>query len=292
MTGASGFIGRGLAAALLKAGAEVHGVSRRPPGDLPGVRWHALDLSQPGALRPLEGESWSHLFHLANADIRNLDRPLGDYLALDVAATRELAALAKACGARLVYAGSGSVYRPSDRPHREEDALEPLSRYAESKIAAERALAAGVSCDWTVARLFGVYGPGEGGWRLVPTLCRALLRRETARLSAGTQVRDMLHLDDAVGAIALLGASPLPGGSRIFNVGSGEGRSVREIAAILAGLLGGGEGIVFGEPSQRLHDCSRWVSDIGRIREATGWRPTLSWEEGLARAAEGWRRAP
>ncbi len=292
VTGASGFIGRGLCAALAAAGARVHGACRKPPEGDKTLAWHAADLGQPGAVEALAGLApWTHLFHLANANVRELDSPLEDYLRLDVGATEGLVAIARRQGARLVVVGSGSVYRPSELPHREGDPVEAITPYAAGKLACERLLAwcqAEAPFRWSLVRLFGVYGPGEHPGRLVPTVIRALLAGKPAALSAGTQVRDLLFLEDAAAALLALGASE-PGPERVVNVGSGQGASVCEIAGRIARLLGREDLLRFGAPSTRPHDCSRWVADIGLMRRLTGWAPRTGWDEGLSRTVAWWR---
>ncbi len=293
VTGASGFLGRPLAEALAAAGAEVHALSRKPPREeTAGIQWHPADLARSGWADSLPSKPWTHLFHLANPSVLDLEAPLEDYLRIDVAATEALVALSQSRGAHLVVTGSGSVYAPSERPHREGDPLSSPTAYTKGKLACERLLAAEAArapFPWTLVRLFGVYGPREAPGRLMPTVIRALGRGETARLSAGTQVRDLLFLEDAVSAFLALGALPANPEGRTLNVGSGQGRSVREMAESVAARMGGPGRLAFGAPSSRPHDCPRWVADIGRVRQATSWSPRVSWEEGLDRTIRWWR---
>lgn len=292
VTGASGFIGRALVRSLVSAGAEVHAVGRRAPL-VAGVMWHAADLARPGALAALETlRPWTHLFHLANASVQDLSHPLEGYLRLDMGAVGKLVDIAQARGACLVAVGSGSVYRPSERPHREDDPVIPLTPYAEGKLRTERLLVerhAQRPFPWTLVRLFGVYGPGESPARLVPTVIRALLAGQPAEMSQGAQVRDFLFLQDAVDALMALAVSE-EGTERILNVGSGEGASVREVAGRIGRLLGREDLLEFGAPSTRPHDCPRWVADIARMRRITGWGPRVGWEEGLSASIAWWRK--
>ena len=203
-------------------------------------------------------------------------------------AAGELADIARSRGARLVAVGSGSVYRPSERPHREDDPVTALTPYAEGKLQGERLLAGQAPFAWTLVRLFGVYGPGESPARLVPTVVRALLAGRPAALSRGDQVRDFLFLEDAVDALVALGLRE-DGPDRIVNVGSGEGASVRDVAGRIGRLLGREDLLGFGAPSRRPHDCPRWVADISRMRRLTGWSPRTGWEEGLSASIAWWR---
>jgi len=286
VTGASGFIGLALARTLAEHGAEVHGLSRSPPPGGQGILWHAVDLASPGWEGTLPSAApWTHLFHLANPSVLKLDFPLEDYLRIDVQATRSLMALARRDGAHLVTVSSGSVYAPSGNPHREEDPTLPLTPYAQAKLAGESVLTG--EDRTTIVRLFGVFGPREASSRLVPTVACALRDGKEASLSEGSQVRDLLHLQDAVEALMTLGLRQADG---IFNVGSGEGHSVREIAEGIARRLGRPDLLRFGPPSKRPHDCPRWVADTGRIRSALGWSPRIPWERGLDLAVAWWQQ--
>lgn len=124
--------------------------------------------------------------------------------------------------------------------------LDPHSPYAAAKAACAVALQktlpqAGVSFLW--ARLFYLYGAGEDPRRLVASLHSNLAAGRPVELSAGTQVRDFMDVDEAA---ALLIQDALSGRTGISNICSGSGTSVRSIAERIADQYGRRDLLVFG----------------------------------------------
>jgi UDP-glucose 4-epimerase len=93
----------------------------------------------------------------------------------------------------------------------------------------------------------------------------------------GTVVRDFVHVQDVVeGMIAVLGYG---GPERVFNIGSGVGRSVNGIVADLEALLGRTLPKTF--RNARRADVPVNILDIALIQRETGWAPRIDWRDGL-----------
>ncbi|HEU0316327.1 MAG TPA: NAD-dependent epimerase/dehydratase family protein, partial [Solirubrobacteraceae bacterium] len=153
-------------------------------------------------------------------------------------------------------------------------------RVVAERFAAER----GLSFAW--GRLFFLYGPGEAPGRFVPGITRQLLAGEPAPMTAGTQVRDFLHVADAGAAFAALAGGESQGP---VNVASGVGVSLRDVAALVARSAGGAEHLRVGAIPTRPGDPRSLVADVTRLHEDVGWRPRLSLEEGIAQSVAWWR---
>lgn len=112
----------------------------------------------------------------------------------------------------------------------------------------------------------------------------ALARGEAPRVfEDGGQRRDFVHVDDvaAANAAALAGVTGRPdGSSRAYNVGSGEVRTVGAMADALADAYGGPAPVVTGE--YRLGDVRHVTADSSRLRAELGWRPRVSFADGMA----------
>ena len=89
-------------------------------------------------------------------------------------------------------------------------------------------------------------------------------------MTAGTQVRDFLHVSDAGDAFAALAASEVEGA---VNIASGSGVSLLEVAGLIAGQTGGVEASGSGRSPRRPNDPPSLVADVSRLREQVGWRP-------------------
>jgi nucleoside-diphosphate-sugar epimerase len=135
------------------------------------------------------------------------------------------------------------------------------------------------------ARLFFSYGPFEQQ-RLVPSIIRALLKGEPARLTAGTQVRDFLDVRDIGRCLALLLASEVEGA---VNVASGAGVSVARIAELLGDMIGRPDLVQLGAVSLPREEPASIVADISRLMVEVGAKPEISLEQGLSDAVAWWR---
>jgi nucleoside-diphosphate-sugar epimerase len=294
VTGASGFVGRRALAPLLARGFEVHAVgraARAPAGTPEAVVWHGADLLDAGARRALVAEvGASHLLHLAW-----YAEPGAFWTARDnapwVAATIGLVdQFAAAGGERAVLAGSCAEYDwDGPQPLREDAAIAPATYYGVCKDATRRVCAgladvAGLRFAW--GRIFFLYGPGEDRRRLVASVASRLVRGERAPTSAGTQLRDFLHVDDVAGAFAALVDSGVEGA---VNVASGEGVAVRAIAERLAAAAGHPELLDVGAVAQRPGDPPEVTADVARLRDEVGFAPALSLRDGLEQTVAWWR---
>jgi nucleoside-diphosphate-sugar epimerase len=294
VTGASGFVGRRALAPLAARGLEVHAVGRgagAPAGAPEGVAWHSADLLDARARRTLvERVGASHLLHLAwyaEPGAFWSARENARWVGATVGLVDEFAA---AGGARAVLAGTCAEYDWSaPQPLREDAALGPSTYYGVCKDATRRvaeglAGRAGLSFAW--GRIFFLYGPREDERRLVASVARALVAGERAPTSAGTQVRDFLHVDDVAAAFAALLHSDVAGA---VNIASGAGTTVRRIVEGLARASGRPELLDVGALAQRPGDPDAIVADVTRLRDAVGFRPAFSLQEGLEETVAWWR---
>ena len=137
------------------------------------------------------------------------------------------------------------------------------------------------------ARLFYLYGPGESPRRLVPDVIAGLLKHERVATTAGTQVRDFLHVADVARALTAVALSPLQGA---VNLGSGDPIRVLDIVETIAAITGRRDLIDVGARPENLVDPPYVSADNRRLVEETGWRPHYTLAAGLADTVEWWRR--
>ncbi|MGM9387060.1 NAD-dependent epimerase/dehydratase family protein [Streptomyces sp. NRRL F-5008] len=170
-----------------------------------------------------------------------------------------------------------------------EDApADPRNVYATTKLAQEHLAAAWARCTGGSAvslRYHNVYGPRmprDTPYAGVASFFRsALARGEAPRVfEDGRQRRDFVHVRDVAAAnAAALEAGSGGGALTVFNTGSGEPRTVGEMARALAAAHGGPEPVVTGE--YRLGDVRHITADSSRLRAELGWKPTVGFEEGM-----------
>ena len=297
--GAGGFIGGHLCRELRRRGASVHGFGRRRsyPEALEGVRWTAGEFSDRAALaRAVDGAE--HVFHLLGSstpESSNKD-PVAD-LAAGAVASLHLFEICRAAGVRKVVflSSGGTVYGiPASVPIREDAPTDPISAYGVSKLAVEKYLHLYRhlhGLDYAVLRVANPFGPWQDPDRrqgVVPALMQAVLDGRPPEIwGDGRVVRDYLYAADVAEAVS--GAAAYAGEHRVFNVGSGVGRSVLDILRDIGAALGRGTAVPAVHKSGRATDVPVNVLDTSLIRREMGWAPRTGWTEALG-ATAAWLR--
>jgi nucleoside-diphosphate-sugar epimerase len=269
VTGARGFVGPHVVRALRDAGCEVV-EHRRADGDLangPPSGWpratHVVHL----AGRTFVPAAWSDPapFRRDNVD-----------------ATAHVLEYCRQAGASMVHVSSYVSGKPQRLPIDEHHPLDPFNPYAESKILAERAVQdyqqrLGVRA--TIVRPFNLYGPGQDARFLIPTVIRQALDQTCAAIQVADDRprRDYLHVRDLAALIVAVIRAPAGG---IYNAGSGESYSVRDIADRVGDLTGGRKPLDVTGPV-RPNEILDVVADVAHAAAALAWRPRISLTDGL-----------
>jgi nucleoside-diphosphate-sugar epimerase len=173
-------------------------------------------------------------------------------------------------------------------PFRETQPLLGTSAYALAKIEGERRLQAyaeRTGASFVVLRPGVVYGPGQAGNMLIPSVLTELVAGNRVALTLGEQTRDFVAVDDVVSALVIsLRANT---GSGTYNVGTGIETRVRDAATATAFQLSQSTGkdylpqLAFGAKPQREHETARYVLDPDHAYQTLGWRATIPLAEGL-----------
>ncbi|MCB2110422.1 NAD-dependent epimerase/dehydratase family protein [Albidovulum sp.] len=275
VTGASGLIGRQMAAALAARGYEAVSVSRGQGGDIRGDL-----LADPEAVvRAAGAASLVHLaWHDGSGDRWNAPVNL-DWVG---ASLRLMRAFAEAGGRRAVMVGSCAEYGWNGAGRLAETSpLTPATLYGAAKAATGIAARAGagrlgLSLAW--ARPFFVYGPGEPRGRLLGDLIHGLAAGQEVACTDGLQRRDFLHSADVAGALVALLASPVEGA---VNIGSGRAVALRDMIGQIAALLGGAGRVRLGARPRPDGDPALIEADVTRLAEEVGFRPRFDLQAGL-----------
>jgi len=263
VTGASGFLGARVVAALRQRHANVVPVARRP-----GAGWTQIDdyaETPPGDV----------IVHLAEDSDRGRVNKAGEVYAAQVRRTIEC--LRAKSGHRLVYASSGLLYGDAaERPCRPGDPVQLTDNYARSKRAGE--LLTLEHTGGVALRISNLYGPGMSANNVVSTILAQVPGRDDLCVWDDAPVRDFLWIEDAAAAVA---AVALGTGTGIYNLGRGQGNAVREVAEVVLALAGQGHRNVCSTRPAGRH--SSLVLAIGGTTRGFGWEPTTSLKQGLER---------
>jgi GDP-4-dehydro-6-deoxy-D-mannose reductase len=289
VTGANGFVGRHLRAALEARGHVVIGAGRpRHGGDvLPLDLQDALnvrgivDVARPDAVAHLAAQAF---IPAAIADPWHThDVNAGGTLRLLEAIRARRAD--DGSNPRILVAGSADVYGAQPLtafPLAESAALHPANPYSASKIAAEAyacAAAAAYEMDVVVTRAFNHIGPGQDRRFAVASFALQL-----AAIAAGGDKllrvgnldaqRDFLDVRDVVAAYVLL----LEGGGdagEVYNVASGRAVAMKEMLRQLVTIARVGVEIRDDPERLRPSDVPYMAGDAAKLRAATGWEPAI-----------------
>ncbi|UFR04166.1 UDP-glucose 4-epimerase GalE [Streptomyces sp. Go40/10] len=314
ITGGAGYIGAHVVRAMTAAGERTvvyddlsTGVAERVPAEVPLVRGSVLDAERVG--RVLAGHRITGVVHLAAKKQvgESMERPL-HYYRENVEGLRVLLeAVTAAQVASFVLSSSAAVYgMPDVDLVTEETPCLPLSPYGETKLAGEwlvRATGRATGLATASLRYFNVAGAAApeladtGVSNLVPMVFERLTQGAAPRIFGddyptpdGTCVRDYIHVADLAEAHVTVARAlrSTPGVDLTFNIGRGEGVSVREVIDRVNAVTG------YNRPPtvtpRRPGDPARVVASATRIATELGWHAKYDVQDMITSAWEGWLR--
>lgn len=294
VTGASGFIGKALVAALADQGLSVRGAARDPEtiAALPGVERVAMpDLRDQADWGPLL-DGVTHVVHLAGI-AHTGQFTEADYQRINAEAVRDLAAAASGKVERFVLLSSMAALRGpvADEVVRADDPPAPEDAYGRSKLAAEQILQDS-NLSWSVLRPPGVYGPGVKG--RISTLVTLAKTHMPLPLGALQNRRSLVGTDNLVSAIQTL-LTAEGAHQQAFLVADDDPLSIAEMVTIMRTALGRAPGVVnvpagairrmlrmIGKEEEWERLTGSFIVDTSKLK-ALGWSPQVETAEGLGR---------
>ncbi len=296
--GGGGFMGTNLCLALARRGARVQafGRSRIMAAVHDRVTWMSGLFEDPSAIaRAIEGNSI--VFHLIGASTpasSNKD-PIADLNAGAINTLKMLDICRESGVRRVIFASSGgTVYGvPRSAPIREDHPTQPISAYGISRLVIEKYLSLYKhlhNLDYMVLRIANPYGryqvPTKKQGVIAAMIINALNGAPLEFWGTGAAVRDFVHINDVVEA--MIASIVYEGPVRVFNVGSGIGRSINQVATDIERMFP--NTIVYRIYREaRPSDVPTNVLDIALIKQEMNWFPEVAWEEGLKDTAD-WLR--
>jgi nucleoside-diphosphate-sugar epimerase len=289
VTGAAGFMGSHLAAAIGQAGHDVVPVDcftdyydpRVKEENAAGLDVVRADLAE-ATLDPLFAGA-DGIYHLAGQPgVRSFGDVFAVYLRRNVLATQRVLDAAARMGVRVVLASSSSIYGDAETyPTPEETVPRPLSPYGITKLSCEqlaRAYARSFGLDAVSLRYFTVYGPRQRPDMAFTRLLTALAAGTPFELYGdGRQSRGFTFVSDAVAAtIAAMEAAPA---GAVYNVGGGSEATMLEAIELSQRIAG--RKLDVREMPTAAGDARRTSADTSRIRLDLGWEPQVGLGDGL-----------
>lgn len=286
VTGSGGFVGSYLCDALLSLGAEVYGADliSLSNNQASGVRSLSIDLNNQDAVREIVKVSCPDFtFHLAG--LVDTHQEIGLVLPTLrhnlLGTVHLLMALSDSSCRRVVVASSSET-----PPH----GSAPNSPYAASKLAMvayAQMFQTQFGLPIAIARPHMSYGPRQSQSKLIPYMICSILRNTPPGLSSGRRICDMIYIKDLVRALLFVAFRDAAIGCT-FDIGTGKGVSVREIASRIVMLMKTNCYPLFDTVPDRVGEFSQ-VANIELIHLSLGWKPIWTMDEGLTETIEWYK---
>jgi UDP-glucose 4-epimerase len=312
LTGGAGYIGAHIARALLDSDRPVvvlddlsTGLAERVPEGVPLIEASCADTDAVTAA--LRDHGVAGVVHLAakKAAPESVERPLYYYRQNVDGTLGVLEAMAAAGVTRLVFSSSCAVVgTPAEEEVDETAACAPESPYGETKLISEWAIAAAARASdlqYASLRYFNVAGAGgpdlgdTGVFNLIPLVFRALTSGARPQVFGddyptrdGSCIRDYIHVTDLADTHVVAAARLESGPCRaVYNVGRGEGVTVKEVMAAVAEVTG--RPVDYEVAGRRPGDPARIVGRVDRIRDDLGWVARHDLHDMVRSAWEAWQ---
>ena len=269
VTGSAGYIGGQTVLLLKDAGHEVYGIDRRePPKHLQGVvdRFLLQDFASDNALSWIIAKQPDAIIHCAGTSLVGPSvKDPSEYYNNNVAKTLKLMDVVRRSmpRCRIVFSSSAATYgEPVMLPIAEVDPAAPVSPYGESKLMIDMVLESyhrAYNLDYVSFRYFnacgadpqGRHGQEPGATHLIARILESTRDNETFKIygvdyptADGTCIRDYVHVEDIARAHALALDRKIPAG--IYNLGSNQGHSVKQVVERAIAVTGKTPEIIFG----------------------------------------------
>lgn len=295
LTGAGGFVGQHLIQEL-KLGEGDYAVDcfsdfKVPPG-VRKIEWE-LPFHAPAEIGPVR-----YIIHLAS--ISSVARSFKEKdRVINVNLNGTLSVLdymkQKSPNARLLFISSADVYGSKDSIITEEDELCPINPYAESKVAAEKAVLREFKksgLDIVIARPFTHFGPGQSSTFALPSFCRRIIKaistgENVIRVGNVESVRDYLYVTDVARAYRHILKSGTSGD--IYNICTGSGISVGAMVKMLIEISGAELNLNIDRKLFRSADIDFQVGNPAKLESLHAWAPVVSRYEGLEKLYNFWK---
>ena len=175
---------------------------------------------------------------------------------------------------KIIVTSSAATYQNSNSPVTETNVLEPLSPYGKSKLDMEK-ITIQSKINYSILRLFNVYGSGQNNGVIANFKKNISKNNPLIIFGDGNAIRDFIHIDDVVNSIILSMGSK----SGIYNIASGIGTSINDLATLLITLCEKNSEIIY--KSARKGEIIFSVADITKSQKELKFQPKISLNIGL-----------
>lgn len=301
VTGATSFVGLGAVRELLRRGHHVYAVLRENstktellkqdgkfPENLTIIYEDLGNLSRLPEIILGGGDVFLHMgWRGAGSDSRKNEAVQEESVKDALSAVR----VAKTLGCRrFLFTGSQAEYGIKSTLTDENSVCEPTSPYGRAKLEVRKqaeALCRELDLDYGHARIFSTYGPGDHPWSLISSCVKTFLAGEKMTMTACTQLWNFMYIDDAGRALADLAeySGNLLDYGCVYNLGGPmeETDKLRGFVETVYELCGKKGSMEFGVRPPNAEGIVNLIPDIRKMERVMGWKPQVSFREGMNR---------
>ena len=203
---------------------------------------------------------------------------------------------------RFLFSGSQAEYGICQTVMREDRECRPVSEYGKAKVAFYQQATAKID-EWKAenpnlkfeyvhTRIFSIYGPGDHPYSLVESCLHTFMEGGTMKMGACTQQWNFLYIEDLIAGMAALGScqdsvgyTGASGEKGVYNLAADqdETRPLKNYVEKMYEICGSRGECVYGEAPPNAEGVANLIPDIEKIKVRTGWKPEISFKEGIKR---------
>ena len=283
VVGGTGFIGYHLAKNSLKKGWQVTSISSRLPRKkryLPKVKYIICDITNKKSLKKNIRKTFNYVVNLGGyVDHSNKKKTFESHY---VGCKNLTEIFLQKVPMAFVQMGSSAEYGNVKSPQKENAKCSPKSVYGKAKLLSSIYLIdlfKKQKFPSVILRLYNTYGARQDLNRFIPIVISGCIKNKKFPCSIGNQLRDFLHIDDAVDAI-LKSLTNKNAKGQIINIGSGKPRIIKNIIEYIKKIVKGGYPL-FGKVKLRKDEILKVYPDINKAKNKINWKPKISFKKGL-----------
>lgn len=294
ITGAAGFIGSHLAHKLVEMGYEV-GIIKRNGTDIWRIKDIFKDLTVYDAdlkdtnsvLQSISNFKPNIVYHLATYyAVDHRPQEIASMIDSNVLGTINLLEASKESRVNLfINTSTCSVYDPSTEKLKETSNINPSNLYSMTKIQAEQACSyysEKYDLNLITLRLFPPYGPVDNIRKLIPFVIKSFNDKKVPEMTTGTQKWDFTFINDIVEAYIKILSTQDKKTHEIFNIGTGNAVSIREVVTRIKELMDSEIEPKWGAIEHRKGEIWFNCADISKAHNILNWEPKIpTLEKGL-----------
>ena len=279
ITGHSGFVGSHLVEQLSKD-YQIIGIGKTK---LKNKKIRQINLEINKVTSKTIPKNTSTVIHLAAlTDVQFCQKNPKKCFEINVRGTENLLEICRKRNLKFVFLSTSHVFGfPKKTPIDEIHSRHPSSIYAASKLCGEvlcESFSKSYGLDTSIIRLFSIYGPNSPSHLVTSKIISQIILKNGLKLGNLSPRRDFLYIDDAIKAISLVLKKTK--GFESYNVGSGQGTSIRQLVRKLKKISGKNIKIEQEKSALRKNDIPQIVANSNKLKKL-GWMPKTNLEDGL-----------